>query len=167
MKRIVVILSLLFVTSCCIARSITMTFHRTSEKGQGSVIGTVTFKDAYRGLLIEPKLHGLKPGLHGFHIHQNASCANLGMAAGGHYDPQRTGKHLGPYGKGHLGDMPALFVNEKGRAVHPEFSPRLHVSNLYGHAIIIHAGGDNYADTPQKLGGGGARVACAVVAAGH
>jgi Cu-Zn family superoxide dismutase len=27
---------------------------------------------------------------------------------------------------------------------------------------MVHAGGDNYADEPQKLGGGGARVACGV-----
>jgi Cu-Zn family superoxide dismutase len=28
-----------------------------------------------------------------------------GMAAGGHYDPAKTGKHLGPFGEGHKGDM--------------------------------------------------------------
>ncbi len=27
-------------------------------------------------------------------------------AAGGHYDPQHTGKHEGPLGAGHLGDLP-------------------------------------------------------------
>jgi superoxide dismutase, Cu-Zn family len=27
---------------------------------------------------------------------------------------------------------------------------------------MIHAGGDNYADTPKALGGGGARIACGV-----
>ncbi len=30
---------------------------------------------------------------------------------------------------------------------------------------MIHAGGDNYSDTPEKLGGGGARVACGVIPA--
>jgi superoxide dismutase, Cu-Zn family len=28
---------------------------------------------------------------------------------------------------------------------------------------MIHAGGDNYADQPQPLGGGGARIACGVI----
>jgi Cu-Zn family superoxide dismutase len=28
---------------------------------------------------------------------------------------------------------------------------------------MIHAGGDNYADKPKKLGGGGERIACAVI----
>ncbi|WP_324128836.1 superoxide dismutase family protein, partial [Acinetobacter baumannii] len=28
---------------------------------------------------------------------------------------------------------------------------------------MIHAGGDNYSDSPQPLGGGGARIACGVI----
>jgi Cu-Zn family superoxide dismutase len=28
---------------------------------------------------------------------------------------------------------------------------------------MIHAGGDNYSDEPEPLGGGGARIACGVV----
>jgi Cu-Zn family superoxide dismutase len=28
---------------------------------------------------------------------------------------------------------------------------------------MIHAGGDNHADHPEKLGGGGARIGCGVV----
>jgi Cu-Zn family superoxide dismutase len=28
---------------------------------------------------------------------------------------------------------------------------------------MLHAGGDNYADQPAALGGGGARMACGVV----
>jgi len=163
MKYIAWIL-LLLAPSFSWAQSITVTFYRTAKKEMGPSIGTITFKDVHRELLITPKLHGLTPGLHGFHIHQNPSCANLGMAAGGHYDPHATGKHLGPYdSQGHLGDMPALYVNAKGRAVHPELAPRLHVRDLYQHAIMIHEGGDNYSDTPKKLGGGGARIACAVV----
>ncbi|SSP59941.1 Cu/Zn superoxide dismutase [Acinetobacter baumannii] len=28
---------------------------------------------------------------------------------------------------------------------------------------MIHAGGDNYSDSPLPLGGGGARIACGVI----
>jgi Cu-Zn family superoxide dismutase len=28
---------------------------------------------------------------------------------------------------------------------------------------MVHAGGDNYDDTPAPLGGGGARIACGIV----
>jgi Cu-Zn family superoxide dismutase len=32
-----------------------------------------------------------------------------------------------------------------------------------GKALMIHAGGDNYADQPKPLGGGGDRIACGVI----
>jgi superoxide dismutase, Cu-Zn family len=34
---------------------------------------------------------------------------------------------------------------------------------MRGRSIMIHAGGDNYSDTPAPLGGGGARTACGVI----
>ena len=37
------------------------------------------------------------------------------------------------------------------------------VSALRGKSVVIHAGGDNYSDQPQPLGGGGARIACGVI----
>ncbi len=86
-----------------------------------------------------------------------------GLAAGGHYDPDNTGVHKGPYGNGHLGDLPALFVDQSGRANHPVLAPRVLIKDLKGRALIIHAGGTNYSDRPQKLGGGGARIACGIV----
>lgn len=85
---------------------------------------------------------------------------------GGHFDPQKTGKHLGPYNAfGHYGDLPALYVNADGAAVLPTIAPRMLTRDLYDHAFVIHAGGDNYSDNPEKMGGGGARFACGVLAA--
>jgi len=85
------------------------------------------------------------------------------LAAGGHYDPASTGKHEGPYGNGHLGDLPALYVAADGKATLPVLAPRLKVSDIKGRSLMIHAGGDNYSDAPALLGGSGARVACGVV----
>lgn len=83
---------------------------------------------------------------------------------GGHFDPKLTGKHFGPYNtKGHLGDLPALFVDDNGLATVPTLAPKLRLKNLHAHAIVIHAGGDNYSDVPEKLGGGGARIGCGVI----
>lgn len=158
-------IALLCVTTTAIcAETLTVNVYRTADKGQGVDIGTLTFVDKYHGLLIQPKLHGLTPGLHGFHVHSKPNCSNNGLAAGGHFDPAHTGKHLGPYNSsGHLGDMPPLFVDKKGQSILPIFAPRLHVRNLRGHSIIIHEGGDNFSDSPEKLGGGGKRIACAVI----
>ncbi|GHB31631.1 superoxide dismutase family protein [Salinicola rhizosphaerae] len=145
-----------------------------SKDGVGDSIGTVTAEDTDYGLLLTPDLSGLKPGIHGFHLHQNASCETSESdgevtpagAAGGHFDPEETGTHQGPYtDEGHLGDMPALMVDSAGNATTPVLAPRLEESDLGGHAFMIHEGGDNYSDEP-KLGGGGGRVACGVIEQG-
>jgi Cu-Zn family superoxide dismutase len=87
-----------------------------------------------------------------------------GLAAGGHYDPAETGMHDTPFGKGHLGDLPALYVDENGMATSPVLAPRLKkLEDVKGRSLMIHAGGDNYSDMPAKLGGGGARMACGVI----
>ena len=47
----------------------------------------------------------------------------------------------------------------------PVLAPRLKMADLKGRALMIHAGGDNYADQPAPLGGGGVRWACGVIQA--
>src|SRR5690606_19145713 len=115
---------------------------------------------------------GMAPGLHGFHVHENGSCeatekegkAVAAGGAGGHYDPEKTGKHGSPWGDGHLGDLPARYVDEDGNASSPVLAPRLKtLADIAGRSLMVHKGGDNHADHPQPLGGGGARVACGVI----
>jgi len=50
-----------------------------------------------------------------------------------------------------------------GKATLAVLAPRLKAADIAGRSLMIHAGGDNYADHPAKLGGGGARVAFGVV----
>jgi len=142
-------------------------------RGKIKPIGTITIKDTSDGVVFTPSLKTLPTGLHGFHVHENPSCdpavdPELGKpaaarSAGEHLDPQNTGHHDGPIGTGHLGDLPALSVNIEGKAEIPVVARRLEMSDLRGHSLIIHAGGDNYSDVPQKLGGGGPRIACGII----
>jgi superoxide dismutase, Cu-Zn family len=118
-----------------------------------------------------PSLSGLEPGIHGFHVHEKGDCGPgvkdgkpaAALAAGGHYDPDNTKQHGTPWGSGHRGDLPALVVDAKGNANLAVLAPRLKLAELSGKALMIHAGGDNHADHPMALGGGGARMACAVI----
>ncbi|WP_324032490.1 superoxide dismutase [Cu-Zn] SodC [Shewanella avicenniae] len=135
-------------------------------------IGTVALADSAYGLVLTPNLKELTPGVHGFHIHQNGSCGPsekdgktiLGGAAGGHFDPAGTGTHGYPWSDGtHVGDLPPLFVTADGVASTPVLAPKLKVADVKGKALMIHAGGDNFSDTPKPLGGGGARMACGVI----
>jgi Cu-Zn family superoxide dismutase len=153
------------------AEPIQITMRSISAEGVGDVIGSVTAKDSDQGLVIFPDLVNLTTGDHGFHLHSNPSCeaalnsegeSVAGLAAGGHWDPDNSGTHLGPFGSGHRGDLSKLIVDADESTKTSVVAPRLITSDLKGHALIVHAGGDTYSDTPA-LGGGGARVACGVV----
>lgn len=147
--------------------SMVVPVYMVAENGHGRSIGTVTLEDSFCGVLVTPNLHGLPPGLHGFHVHMNPDCSKNGMAAGGHLDPDKTDMHDGPFNKhGHLGDLPVLIIDKDGNATSPVLAPKFKLSEIIGHSIMIHAGGDNYSDHPEKLGGGGARIACGVIKTG-
>jgi superoxide dismutase, Cu-Zn family len=143
--------------------SITIPMYRTAPQGSGARVGTITATETNQGVLFAPQLSGLTPGIHGFHVHQNPNCGDNGMAAGPHWDPDKTNKHEGPYTqRGHLGDLPALTADAAGKVNLSVLAPHLKLADLMDHALIVHAGGDNYSDTPP-LGGGGARFICGVV----
>lgn len=129
----------------------------------GKSIGDVELIETKYGVLIRPHLTDVPAGIHGFHLHANPSCGQQGKAAGGHFDPDKTDRHLGPYYQGHLGDLPALTASADGNITLSVLAPRLTLKDFHGHALILHAGGDNYADKPLQLGGGGARYACGIV----
>ena len=159
-KKIVLALPLIWSTHVALADSQAKAVMKLTQDSQ--VIGTVSASNSKYGLLLNPALSHLPPGTHGFHLHLGGSCEQQGMAAKGHFDPQKTGSHRGPYQSGHLGDLPVLIVNAKGEASLPLLAPRLTVKQVIGRSLMIHAGSDNYSDEPLKLGGGGARLACGV-----
>jgi superoxide dismutase, Cu-Zn family len=160
-------IAIYFITSLACA-TILIPMYLTNDQGIGKKIGTVKADDTIYGLLLTPNLKGLPAGVHGFHIHELPLCGNSGTAAGGHLDPRKTNHHSGPYsGDGHLGDLPVLIVNEDGSATLPVLAPRLKLAQIEGHSLMIHSGGDNYADKPEKMGGGCARIACGVIGDAH
>jgi superoxide dismutase, Cu-Zn family len=148
-----------------------VTLKAVDASGTGTALGEVRMQETPYGLVFTPNLRGLEPGLHGFHVHANGSCAPAekdgamvpALAAGGHLDPEGSERHDTPWGDGHLGDLPALYVAPDGSATHPVLAPRLKLADVRGKALMVHAGGDNHSDHPQPLGGGGARVACGLI----
>jgi Cu-Zn family superoxide dismutase len=141
--------------------------HLLKKDGVGKKIGFVTFSDSPNGLLVTPDIFGLPAGQRGFHIHEFPNLlpkdGKPGGSAGQHFDPQKTGLHLGPYADGHLGDLPVLEVNSDGTATKSVTAPRLKLEDIKDKAIIIHSGGDNYSDTPTVNGGGKSRIAGGII----
>lgn len=154
------------------AASTDVTINQVSGDGVEQSVGQVTIQETEHGLVFTPKLSSLPAGIHGFHVHETGSCEPgtdngnkvAAKSAGGHFDPEKKGEHHGPYGDGHLGDLPALYVDEEGNAEYPVLAPRIKkLEEIKGRALMIHAGGDNHSDDPQPLGGGGKRIACGVI----
>lgn len=156
--------------------------------GKGANVGIIRFRDGPDGLIVEPQLKGLSAGPHATHVHEKGDCgpgadasgkAMPGSAAGAHYDPGKTGKHAGPYGDGHLGDLPNLTVEADGRVIKSVVAPRLKVAAVRGRALMIHSGADDYGvsatsgakdadgghqhDHMAMQGMGGARAYCGVI----
>jgi Cu-Zn family superoxide dismutase len=114
---------------------------------------------------------GLKPGLHGVHLHAVGKCDPDFAAAAGHFDPGPAGNtdpdanH--PF---HMGDIPNLQVGQDGKGTLKAVTTRVTLSpgplsifDADGTAIIIHGNEDKGITGEPKSGvSGGPRVACGV-----
>lgn len=114
---------------------------------------------------------GLKPGLHGVHLHAVGKCEPEFTAAGGHFDPgpasntDPDANH--PF---HMGDVPNIEVGSDGKGTLKAVTTRVTVSDgplsifdSDGTAIIIHGNPDQGITGEPKSGvSGGPRVACGV-----
>ncbi|MFZ2854615.1 MAG: superoxide dismutase [Cu-Zn] SodC [Rhodocyclaceae bacterium] len=171
MKRKAVFAGCMFASLAAFGAEMTVTMNLADGKGVGGALGEVRLVETPHGLAFYPQLKGLPPGLHGFHVHENPSCAPAekdgapvaALSAGGHLDSKGAKKHGEPWGDGHLGDLPPLYVAPDGSAGSPVLAPRLRLADVAKRSLMIHAGGDNHSDHPAALGGGGARVACGVI----
>src|SRR4029450_10858520 len=129
------------------------------------VAGTITFVQTREGVDVQAHLTGLKPGEHGFHIHEFGDCsAGDGSCAGGHFNPIGM-PHGGPdSAKRHAGDLGNILADSHGKA---EYRRLDKVIELDGpHSIMrrsfgVHAGFDDL--TSQPSGNSGGRIACGVI----
>ena len=144
-------------------------------KGEG-ITGTADFEEKQAGtgktVTITINVSGLKPGMHGLHLHAVGKCTPDFTAAGGHFDPgpnsntDPDANH--PF---HMGDIPQLNAGADGKATETVTTTRVTLSDgplsLFdadGSAIIVHGNPDQYITGAAKSGvSGGPRVACGVI----
>jgi Cu-Zn family superoxide dismutase len=132
--------------------------------GDNSPFGTVHFEDTPAGLQISGQLANVPPGTHAFHIHEFGSCADLGKAAGSHYNPEHA-----PHGQvmkdgmhhAHAGDLGNVTVAANGSASIQVTVPGVTLAEgkytVGGRAVILHEKVDDFS---QPAGNAGGRIGC-------
>ena len=129
------------------------------------VTGRVVFKQEEQGVRIVAELKGLKPGVHGFHIHEKGDCsAPDASSAGGHFNPKGQ-PHAGPdAGLRHVGDLGNLVADEKGNAAYERLDKVIQLNGpdtIIVRSVVVHADPDDF--KTQPTGNAGARVGCGVI----
>lgn len=135
--------------------------------GSNKEVGQVYLRPVDGGVQVYGKLMNMQPGKTvALHIHETGSCADMGKAAGGHFNPDGN-PHSNPDDmNGHAGDLPNLTANEDGVATINYVNKKISAAqggeySVYRRAFIVHAGADDY--TSQPAGASGDRVACGII----
>lgn len=143
----------------------------------GETIGWARLVEDSAGTVhVNVHVKGLKPGLHGIHIHGIAACGPTFAAAGGHYNPLARQHGLLNAAGAHAGDLPNLIVNEDGVGHLDATTEGVTLTNgpttlfdttagAVGSSFIIHANEDDQV-TDATNGNSGGRIACGVIMAG-
>ncbi|KAF3326213.1 Cu/Zn superoxide dismutase [Carex littledalei] len=135
--------------------------------GEG-VKGTISFTQQGDGpTTVSGSISGLKPGLHGFHVHPLGDTTNGCMSTGPHFNP--AGKeHGAPDDENrHAGDLGNVTAGEDGTATFTVVDnqiPLTGVNSIIGRAVVVHADPDDLGKGGHELskstGNAGGRVAC-------
>jgi superoxide dismutase, Cu-Zn family len=137
-----------------------------ATKSGGDVNGEVTFTPTEGGILVHAEVRGLKPGKHGFHIHEFGDCsAPDASSAGGHFDPAMTKHHAAPTDPvRHGGDMGNITADAQGVATIEYTDPALSFigpGSILGRSVIVHENEDDL--KTQPTGNAGGRLACGII----
>lgn len=130
-----------------------------------TVKGVLTFTEIDTGVKVTGHIEGLKPGKHGFHIHEFGDCSSKdGSAAGSHFNPTKQ-PHGAPTDKQHhIGDLGNIEAGIDGVAHVDVLFPGIAMeaqSTIIGRGVIVHTNADDLKSQP--VGNAGGRLACGVI----
>ncbi|OAY84509.1 Superoxide dismutase (Cu-Zn) [Ananas comosus] len=132
------------------------------------VKGTIYFTQEGDGpTTVTGSISGLKPGLHGFHVHALGDTTNGCMSTGPHFNPAGN-EHGAPEDETrHAGDLGNVTVGEDGTVnvnIVDSQIPLSGSNSIIGRAVVVHADPDDLGKGGHELskttGNAGGRVAC-------
>ncbi|KAF3972942.1 hypothetical protein CMV_003584 [Castanea mollissima] len=136
-----------------------------------NVSGTIYFTQEGDGpTTVTGTIFGLKPGLHGFHVHALGDTTNGCMSTGPHFNP--VGKeHGAPEDENrHAGDLGNVNVGDDGTVNFTIIDKQIPLSgpnSIIGRAVVVHADPDDLGKGGHELskstGNAGGRVACGII----
>jgi len=144
--------------------------------GDSGVTGKLHIVQGFGHVHITGQIYGLKPGLHGFHVHMNGDLGDNCKAAGGHFNPDEN-EHSSPVSRSrHAGDLGNIFTLVYAPVTYVSMSDTIitlgdgGARDIAGKAIVVHAGEDDLgrgvgdkAEGSKKTGNAGGRVACGLI----
>src|SRR5437762_13693397 len=166
MKTILCIAIFCAVGSLARAQEVTKAAAPLESKSGSQVTGMVTFTKVGDEVQVVADIQNLKPGKHGFHIHEKGDCSAADAAsAGAHFNPTQH-KHGGPMTtERHEGDLGNIETDASGKT-HLDWKGKLSLSganSIIGKSVVAHEKEDDLKTDPS--GNSGARVACGAIEA--
>ncbi|PNX75294.1 superoxide dismutase, partial [Trifolium pratense] len=132
------------------------------------VSGAISFSQEGNGpTTVTGNLSGLKPGLHGFHIHALGDTTNGCLSTGPHFNPNGK-EHGAPEDEiRHAGDLGNINVGDDGTVsftITDYQIPLTGPNSIIGRAVVVHADPDDLGKGGHELskstGNAGGRIAC-------
>uniref|UniRef100_A0A0D6R8L6 Superoxide dismutase [Cu-Zn] n=1 Tax=Araucaria cunninghamii TaxID=56994 RepID=A0A0D6R8L6_ARACU len=139
--------------------------------GSENVKGVIQFTQGPNGpTKVIGRVTGLKPGLHGFHVHAMGDTTNGCLSTGPHYNPFNK-EHGAPEDENrHAGDLGNIIAAQNGvveLSIEDWQIPLKGPHSVVGRAVVVHADPDDLGRGGHELskttGNAGGRVACGVI----
>ncbi|CAF1924311.1 unnamed protein product [Brassica oleracea] len=135
------------------------------------VKGTIFFTQEGDGVTsVTGTVSGLKPGLHGFHVHALGDTTNGCMSTGPHFNPDGKQHGAPEDANRHAGDLGNIIVGDDGTATFTITDCQIPLSgpnSIVGRAVVVHADPDDLGKGGHELslatGNAGGRVACGFI----
>ncbi|KAJ0013292.1 hypothetical protein Pint_20145 [Pistacia integerrima] len=115
--------------------------------GDTNVRGSLHFVQGPNGVThVKGKITGLKPGLHGFHIHALGDTTNGCNSTGPHFNPLKKNHGAPSHNERHAGDLGNIIAGADGVAEVSIADRQIPLSgqhSILGRAVVVHADPDD------------------------